>query len=76
MVELTKVYGIPERDFLRFANESLTTMKVDDLGKARRALTSRPVRLGDERVAGLVTIEIELRHCASRRPVSESAPLA
>ncbi len=45
MVELTKVYGIPERDFLRFANEALGSMKVDDLGKAVSILAEYDFRL-------------------------------
>src|SRR5207247_1790225 len=34
MVELTRVYGIPERDFLKFANEELNNHKGDELGDA------------------------------------------
>ncbi len=45
MVELTKVYGIPERDFLRFANEALGSMKVEDMGKAVSILAEYDFRL-------------------------------
>jgi replication factor C small subunit len=45
MVELTRVYGIPERDFLRFANESLSSIKVDDMGKAISILAEYDFRL-------------------------------
>jgi replication factor C small subunit len=45
MIELTRVYGIPERDFLRFANESLSSMKVDDLAKAISILAEYDFRL-------------------------------
>lgn len=45
MVELTRVYGIPERDFLRFANEALTSMKPDNLGRAISILAEYDFRL-------------------------------
>jgi replication factor C small subunit len=45
MVELTRVYGIPERDFLKFANEALSSMKVDDMGKAISILADYDFRL-------------------------------
>lgn len=45
MVELTRVYGVPERDFLKFANEALSSMKVDDLGKAISILAEYDFRL-------------------------------
>ena len=45
MVELTKVYGIPERDFLRFANESLNSIKVDDRAGAVSILAEYDFRL-------------------------------
>ena len=45
MVELTKVYGIPERDFLRFANEALGSMKVEEMGKAVSILAEYDFRL-------------------------------
>lgn len=45
MVELTRVYGIPERDFLRFANESLNSMKTEELGKAISILAEYDFRL-------------------------------
>jgi replication factor C small subunit len=45
MVELTRVYGIPERDFLRFANESLIAMKPGDFGRAISILAEYDFRL-------------------------------
>ncbi len=45
MIELTRVYGIPERDFLRFANEALGSMNVPDLGKAVSILAEYDFRL-------------------------------
>jgi replication factor C small subunit len=45
MVELTRVYGIPERDFLRFANEALGSMKVPDTAKAVSILAEYDFRL-------------------------------
>ena len=45
MVELTRVYGIPERDFLKFANEALTSLKVPDLAKAISILAEYDFRL-------------------------------
>jgi replication factor C small subunit len=45
MVELTRVYGIPERDFLKFANEALTSADTDDLGKAISILAEYDFRL-------------------------------
>ncbi len=45
MIELTRVYGIPERDFLRFANEALGSMEVPDMGKAVSILAEYDFRL-------------------------------
>jgi replication factor C small subunit len=45
MVELTRVYGIPERDFLKFANEALSSMKVPDMAKAISILAEYDFRL-------------------------------
>jgi replication factor C small subunit len=45
MVELTRVYGIPERDFLRFANETLSSAKVERLGEAITILAEYDFRL-------------------------------
>jgi len=45
MIELTRVYGIPERDFLRFANEALSSLKVPDMGKAISILAEYDFRL-------------------------------
>jgi replication factor C small subunit len=45
MVELTRVYGIPERDFLRYANETLGSMNLDDAGRAISILAEYDYRL-------------------------------
>jgi replication factor C small subunit len=45
MIELTRVYGIPERDFLRFANEALSSLKVPDMAKAISILAEYDFRL-------------------------------
>jgi replication factor C small subunit len=45
MVELTRVYGIPERDFLRFANEALGSMNLDEMGEAVSILAEYDFRL-------------------------------
>lgn len=45
MIELTRVYGIPERDFLKYANEALGLTKVPDLAKAVAILAEYDFRL-------------------------------
>jgi len=45
MIELTRVYGIPERDFLKFANEELNTLKGDAVGPAIKILAEYDYRL-------------------------------
>ncbi len=45
MVELTRVYGIPERDFLKFANEALGSIQVPDMPKAISILAEYDFRL-------------------------------
>ena len=45
MVELTRVYGIPERDFLKFANEALGSLEVPDMAKAISILAEYDFRL-------------------------------
>ncbi|MDG6911022.1 MAG: replication factor C small subunit [Nitrososphaerota archaeon] len=45
MVELTRVYGVPERDFLKYANESLGGLKVPELGKVISILAEYDFRL-------------------------------
>jgi len=45
LVELTKVYGIPERDFLRFANEALSSSKLENIGDAVSILAEYDFRL-------------------------------
>src|SRR5207244_2233648 len=44
MIELTRVYGIPERDFLKFANEELTNQKGDAVGDAVKILAEYDYR--------------------------------
>jgi replication factor C small subunit len=45
MVELTRVYGIPERDFLRYANEALGSLKPADYPEAVSILAEYDFRL-------------------------------
>ncbi len=45
MVELTRVYGIPERDFLRFANEALGSMDIAEMGRAVAIIAEYDFRL-------------------------------
>jgi replication factor C small subunit len=45
MVELTRVYGIPERDFLKYANEALGSLKVPDMGRVISILAEYDFRL-------------------------------
>ncbi len=45
MVELTRVYGVPERDFLKFANEALNLAQPDDMAKAVSILAEYDFRL-------------------------------
>jgi replication factor C small subunit len=45
MVELTRVYGVPERDFLKYANEALGSMKLPDVGKAISIIAEYDFRL-------------------------------
>ena len=45
MVELTRVYGVPERDFLRFANESVSSSDSDVAPKAISILAEYDFRL-------------------------------
>lgn len=45
MVELTRVYGIPERDFLRFANEALNSLNLSDPSRAISILAEYDFRL-------------------------------
>ena len=45
MVELTRVYGIPERDFLKYSNEALGSLKVPDMAKAISILAEYDYRL-------------------------------
>lgn len=45
MVELTRVYGVPERDFLRFANESVSSSDFDEAAKAIAILAEYDYRL-------------------------------
>lgn len=45
MLELTRVYGIPERDFLKFANEALGSMDLPDMAAAISILAEYDYRL-------------------------------
>jgi replication factor C small subunit len=45
MIELTRVYGIPERDFLKFANEELGNSKTDDITSAIKIIAEYDYRL-------------------------------
>ena len=45
MIELTRVYGIPERDFLKFANEALGSLNFPDMAKAISILAEYDFRL-------------------------------
>jgi replication factor C small subunit len=45
MIELTRVYGIPERDFLKYANESLGSLRVPDMARAISILADYDFRL-------------------------------
>jgi replication factor C small subunit len=45
LVELTRVYGVPESDFLRFANEAVTNSKSDHMAEAIRILAEYDFRL-------------------------------
>ena len=45
MVELTKVYGVPERDFLRFANEALGKLEPGEMAEAVSLLAECDYRL-------------------------------
>jgi replication factor C small subunit len=45
MIELTRVYGVPERDFLKFANEALGSLKVPDMARAISILAEYDFRL-------------------------------
>ncbi|MBI3023287.1 MAG: hypothetical protein HYY68_06110 [Thaumarchaeota archaeon] len=45
LVELRSVYGIPESDFLRFANEEVNGMKFDRVGEAMKIIAEYDYRL-------------------------------
>lgn len=45
MLELTKVYGVPERDFLKFANEAILALRPEEMGKAIRIIAEYDYRL-------------------------------
>jgi replication factor C small subunit len=45
MIELTRVYGIPERDFLRFANEAVNAMELENLVGVIKILAEYDFRL-------------------------------
>ncbi len=45
LVELTRVYGVPESDFLRFASEAVTGSKTERMSEAIRVLAEYDYRL-------------------------------
>ena len=45
MIEMTRVYGVPERDFLRFANEVVNSMELADIASVIRILAEYDFRL-------------------------------
>ena len=45
MIELTRVYGIPDRDFLRFANEAVNAMELEDPATVIKILAEYDFRL-------------------------------
>src|SRR5208283_2451693 len=45
LVELTRVYGVPDSDFLRFASEAVTGSKTDRMSEAIRVLAEYDYRL-------------------------------
>lgn len=45
MLETTKVYGIQERDFLKFANEAVNAMKLENIAMILRILAEYDFRL-------------------------------
>ena len=69
MIELTRVYGIPERDFLKFANEELTSHKGDALGDAIKILAEYDYRLvmGAQPELQLTAMLVELSALKGRK---------
>ena len=45
MIELTRIYGIPERDFLRFANEAVNSMELENMASIIKILAEYDFRL-------------------------------
>jgi len=45
MIEMTRVYGVPERDFLRFANEAVNSMDLEGIADVIRILAEYDFRL-------------------------------
>lgn len=45
MVELTRVYGVPERDFLRYANEAVSSLEIEDVASVIKVLAEYDFRL-------------------------------
>lgn len=45
MIELTKVYGLPERDFLRYASDAVSLLQVDDASEIYRIIAEYDYRL-------------------------------
>jgi replication factor C small subunit len=69
MLELTKVYGIPERDFLKFANEALSSSDVVDMREAVRILAEYDFRLvqGSQPEIQLTAMLAELSSLGKRK---------
>lgn len=45
MIELTKVYGLPEKDFLRYASESVPNLVTNDVAEVYRIIAEYDYRL-------------------------------
>jgi replication factor C small subunit len=45
LTEITRVYGLPERDFLKYANETIVNIDLPNLGEASEALAKYDYRL-------------------------------
>ncbi len=45
LVELTRVYGVPESDFLKYANEEVARSRADNIGEAMKIIAEYDYRL-------------------------------
>lgn len=45
MLELTRVYGLPERDFLRYASEAISSLKAEDSSQLYKIIAEYDYRL-------------------------------